>query len=562
MNLFQRTLAFFNRLAAPGNPQLVRYITVPVRHAGVYIDHDTALKFSAVYRAIAYISQSIAGLPWDVLRETQDRTLKLPWHPVYRLLRLRANDEMSTFAWRETMLAWALSWGNGYSEIVFDEGGRPAALWPISPDRVQVKRGGFNQAGQFEADANGEIWYQVFNYSGDPSYIDADHMYHLHGLGYDGLIGYSVISMAARSIGLAEGAEQYAEDFFANGAVATGGLEVEKAMSDLSYQRLQKWVENQSKPGNKWKWPIFEGGAKWKPMALPNRDAQMLETREFQVTDIARWFGLPPHKLADLSRATFSNIESQSREVVNDCFMPWIQRLEQEANYKLFSGRERGIVTKINVRGLLRGDDASRSAYYLAMRSMGAYSVNDILRLEDMDPIGSEGDIRIAQAGQVNLKSLLSAAANPDQKALPPAPEQVQQSFAALVEDGFRRILRRESNRYEQSRHKFGEKSAFLDWLAAMRDQQREYMRTTLMPTLTAMVALCAHNGDLDPAIAGLTAVLNDAIDGHIKASEDDLEAMHAGKKDAIDIENRTKHEAKALIEAVFVSFSRESQCV
>ena len=539
---------FFNqKLAVPSDPTIIRYVQVPGRHAGQYVDHDTALKFSAVYRAIAYISQTIAGLPWDVIRETEKKRIRQPQHPAWQLLRVRPNEEMSCLAWRETMVAWALSWGNGYSEIEFDEAGRPIGLSLISPDRVYVRRGVLNQYGEFQSDVNGQIWYQVFNYGTVPTYLEPERVFHLHGLGYDGLSGYSVISMAARSIGLAQGAESYAEDFFVNGGVAMGGIQTEKPMTDLSYQRLQKWIENQSKPGNKWKWPIFEAG-KWVPMAIPSKDAQLLEVREFQVTDIARWFGLPPHKLADLTRATFSNIESQSIEVVNDCFMSWINRLEQEADYKLFSGRERGIRTKINVRGLLRGDDASRAAYYQVMRNLGVYSTNDILRLEDMDEIGPEGDERLVQLNQTTLKRLVAGDVSQNQLPSRQTPERPQESYVLLIEDAYRRILRRESHRYEQSKHRFGDARAFEEWLASSRDDRRVYMRDTLNPIVTSMV-IAADPGAM---IINFISILNRAIDTHLNRTDEVFIMLNSGQIGSFEVEIRAKDEAKALIEYIF----------
>lgn len=549
---------FNRRTATPSDPTQLR-IVIPGRVAGQYIDHDTALKFSAVYCAISYISQTIATLPWDVIRETEKRTTKLPQHPVWWILKNRPNVEMSPFSWRETMIAWALSWGNGYSEIEFDNAGRPIALWPIAPDRVQVKRGFLDTRGEFYADINGSVWYEVFNYGAQPQYIEPERIFHLHGLGFDGLTGYSVINMAARSIGLAQGAEAYAEDFFSNGGVSTGGLSFEKALNEESYKRMQKWIVEQSKSGSKWKWPIFENGAKWIPMSIPSQDAQLIQTREFQVTDIARWFHLPPHKLMDLTRATFSNIESQAIEVVNDCFMPWIIRLEQEADHKLFSGRERGIRTKINVRGLLRGDDASRAAYYQVMRNLGIYSTNDILRLEDMDEIGPEGDERLVQINQTTLKKLVSGdypqAQKQSQEPDPKKPEpQPARSYALLIEDSYRRILRREANRYEQSKHKFADSEAFDEWLDSQREQQRHYMRDTLNPAIISMVI----DADASNTIGNPTAILNRSIENHLSRSEEIFRSMQSGQIGSFEVDIRAKDEAKALIETVFASIRKE----
>ena len=400
MGLFDTIKSIFSRSqTTPSDPSAVRYITVPMRHAGITVDHDTAMRFSAVFRAVAYISQTVAGLPWDVIRETERKTTKLTSHPVSNILRYRPNPEMSSMSWRETMIAWALTWGNGYSEIELDGAGRPVALWPMSPDRVNMKR---------DRETN-EIVYEISSSVNGTTYLPKERVFHLHGLGYDGLTGYSVISLASRSIGLSLAAEFYGEDYFANGLVSTGVIKHPNKLSKEAQERLRaSFEENNTKFGKKWRPLVFEEGMEWQSLSIPPEDAQMLETRKFQVNDIARWFGIPPHKLADLERATFSNIEHQSIEVVNDALMPWVNRLEQEANFKLFSGRERGIRTKINVRGLLRGDDASRAAYYKIMREIGVYSTNDIRRLEDMDPVGNEGDALIVQLNQTTLDKLVN----------------------------------------------------------------------------------------------------------------------------------------------------------
>lgn len=513
----------------PVDPGQVRMRGVPIQHAGMLVNEDTALKYSALFRGVSYIAQSIAGLPWDVLLETEERTIPLRRHHVARLIRRRPNPEMSAFTWRETMLAWALTWGNGYSEIERDLAGRPVGLWPISPDRVAVTRD----------PETGRIVFEIANYAAEPTRLDAMDVFHLHGLGFDGLVGYSVVGLAARSIGLSLAAEQYVEDFFANGAVATGGYKSPVNLNDESYKRLKDEIrESRLKAGRRWIPPILEGGVEWQNMSIPNRDAQLIECRQFQVSDIARWLGIPPHKLADLSRATFSNIESQNIEVVNDCFMPWIHRLEQECDYKLFSDRDFSLRTKLNVRGLLRGDDQSRATYYQIMRGIGVYSVNDILRLEDMDPIGEEGDIRIVQAGQMSLESLLNppaAAAEPAEDSGTAVPAQ---AYRIHARDAFARILRRERHRIAQNRHKFSGPDGFDGWFAAFMPEHAVYMRRTLGPVLESLVL---QHPDLAGRMAG---VMEAAIDRHL------IETRRAGQID--NLEERADREAGMLLEHAF----------
>lgn len=535
MKLWDKMKDVLNLRTKKSDPEQVRYVYVPMRHAGVYVDHDTALKFSAVFRAISYISQTIACLSWNVIRESGERKRRID-HPVSGLIKTRPNPEMSAFAFRETLIAWALAWGNGYAEIERNAYGNPVALWPISPDRVSVKRD----------KETGQILYECTNYIGETVRIPRDDVFHLHGLGFDGLAGYSVISLAARSIGLSMAAEQYGEDFFANGTVPSGIAEHPQKLSKDAAERIKADIQaNHKGAGKRFNVMVFEEGMTWKSIGLPPEDAQMLETRKFQVSDIARWFGLPPHKLADLERATFSNIEHQSIEVVNDALMPWIVRLEQEANYKLFSGRERGVYTKLNVASLMRGDDQSRSQYYKVMREIGVYSTNDIRRLEDMDPVGPEGDALILQLNQTTLDRIVSGEALQKQQSSQPEKKQPQEP---VIEDAFRRILRREAGQLDQVRHKLnGDWSLFNDWTQRFFTKHRGYMADTLTPMAAGLSAdICpdaSPNGEI-------TDVIDSCISRHIERSTIDLFDAFDGRG-AIDIEGRARDEARSLIESV-----------
>lgn len=535
---------------ALANPAHTRYVPFPVRQSGITVDADTALTVSAYYRALVYISGQIAGLPWDVIREGGGRTKKLTNHPVWKILHRRANDEVGPFTWRETMVAWALSWGDGISEIERDYMGRPLALHLISPDRVEIVRGFLLNNGEFQLSGSGGIYYKISNSNGEPTYLPASDVFHLHGLGFDGLRGYSVIKLMTRSLGLTIAAEQNGSDFFQNGLVSTGALKHPKKLSEPAYDRLKKWIQDKSKFGNRWTPPILEEGMDWLNMTIPPEDAQMLETRLFQVSEVARWLGLPPHKLADLSRATFSNIESQSIEIVNDCFMPWIHRLEEEANWKLFTGREQGVKTKINVRGLLRGDDASRSAYYKTMWEIGAYSNNDILRLEDMDEIGPEGDQHLVQLNITTLKRIKEG--TPQQgNGSAAKPDEGPNKFEEITEDAIARCLRRESNRFAQNRHKINDIKELSTWFVAFSEQHKEYMFDALRPIVNLIMQTRGVSG---------TAEIDTFVCTHLEDSLQRFVRIVSGAETEFDIESRSKREAKDLIGLVCASITRAKQ--
>ena len=547
-------LSFWQRLknlltTTKSDPQQVRYVFVPARHAGVVIDHDSALKFSAVFRAISFISQTIACLPWMVILERGESKTRLVNHQVARLLHQRPNPEMNAVVFRETMMAWALSWGNAYAEIETDLAGRPLALWPISPDRVQVKRDRVTQ----------EIVYEVNNYFGGSTLLPPWKVFHLHGLGFDGLVGYSVISLAARSIGLSIAAETCGEDFFANGLVGTGYL---KMPGQLSPERAtaigQELSDRFTGKGKRWIPPVFQEGMEWGTMTMQPEDAQMLQTRDFQVSDIARWFGLPPHKLAQLVKTSYASIEMQSIEVVNDALLPWVIRLEQEANYKLFKSTEQNFYTKLNLTSLLRGDNKSRGEFYKMMREMGVYSANDILRLEDQDPIGPEGNYRIVPLNMTNLQNM-AAGGLPDKKGLP-APDlttQARFSFLMLFQEAENRILKREMGQFNQVLHKLQDKSEdFGDWSGRFFARHREYMEQMLAPLVQSLALLLAPVARVN---GNLSSVLEAYIEAHIEASKRALGAILRKESADFGEKERAQQAAADLMEKVFTCIQLEA---
>lgn len=368
------------------------------RTAGEIVNHETALTYSAVWRAVNLISESIACLPWTVRERLQEngRTRNEPLyrHPAFNLLDIAPNDETDAFQWRQAIIAHGLTWGNGYAEITRDLSRRPAELWLIEPDRVRLDR-----------DQAGRIIYEVSNGAGANSIIPAADMFHLKGPGFDGLVGYSVISYAARSIGLGMATEQFGADFFSNGANPSMILQHPGKLGDEAIKHLKDSVKSAVSGRNKLSPFVLEEGMSVEKWTIPPEDAQFLETRKFNIGEVARWFGVPLHKLHEMEKATFNNIEQQNIEFVTGSLLTWIKRLESEADIKLISRQSRGrVYTKINMNALLRGDTGARGEWYKSMREMGVFSANDILELEDRNPIGPEGDKRLVQLNLTTLE--------------------------------------------------------------------------------------------------------------------------------------------------------------
>ena len=292
-------------------------------------------------------------------------------------------------------------WGNAYAQIIRNGKGEVLALYPLMPDRMNVDR-----------DESGNIVYEYMVSqedapinSGSTVKLSSHEVLHIPGLGFDGLIGYSPIAMAKNAIGLAIATEEYGSKFFANGATPSGILEFPGTVKEPERVR-ESW--NKGFGGeNKHKVAILEQGMKYTPISISPNEAQFLETRKFQIDEIARIFRVPPHMIGDLEKSSFSNIEQQSLEFVKYTLDPWVVRWEQSIKRTLLLPDEKGTYfAKFNVDGLLRGDYQSRMNGYATARQNGWMSANDIRSLEQQDLIPDEegGNLYLINGNMLPLK--------------------------------------------------------------------------------------------------------------------------------------------------------------
>ncbi len=359
--------------------------------AGVHINSHSALSVSAYFDAVRIISEDIGHLPLFVLERLEPRGKRRATEDSrYRLLHSQANPLMTAMTWRESLISYALRWGNGFAPILRDRTRIIALGAPIHPSRVTLQ---FNVNDELEYRVQTNVSPTVTHPTrGDslPTVYMPGEMIHLRGLG-EGLLGYSVAQFAAESLGLTLAAQQFGASFFGNGAQLGGVLMHPGKLSDTAAAHLKEtW--NTQKSTEKLETAVLEEDMKWARIGIPPNDAQFLETRMFQVAEIARWFRLPPHKLGDMTNATFSNIEQQSLDYVVGTLMPWIVRLEQELLNKLFLSSER-FFPEVFTLGLLRGDSTSRANFYRTLFYLGALSPNDIRAAENLNPIlDSDGD--------------------------------------------------------------------------------------------------------------------------------------------------------------------------
>lgn len=378
--------------------------------AGVGMTPDSAMMLSAVWAAFRYLSQTTGVLPWHVKKDGKNGPEIQSSHSVDYLLWKRPSKEWSSFQFRETLTHWALRWGNGYAEIEQDQLGRPFAMWPIHPERVQVCR-----AIDYELDAYGDpinpgdLYYEVDQRGttmGRSTVLAAKNMFHIRGFG-EGPVGVNVIAYAAQSLGWARAAQLFGAAFFGNGMNPAGVVVNKKPLKADGLKRQKAEFEQLYKgPNNANRTAFLDNDADWKPIGFNAQNSQLIEVHQFLIEEQCRWTGAPPHKVMHLLRATFTNIESQGIEVVVDSISPWVKRFEDEAEFKLFGQNRQKLYTKIDMRGLMRGDMAARIAYYKGMSSVGAYSPNRILELEDENTLGPEGDIHTMQGQNVTLKQI------------------------------------------------------------------------------------------------------------------------------------------------------------
>ena len=371
--------------------------------SGRNVTEFTAMQTTAVYSCVRILSETIASLPLHLYRYAGKSKERVYDHPLYHILHDEPNPEMTSFIFRETMMTHLLLWGNAYAQIIRDGAGRVVALYPLLASKMTVDR-----------DRTGQLVYTYTrdsdenpNFSGYGQItLGRDDVLHIPGLGFDGLVGYSPIAMMKNAVGITLACEEYGASFFANGATPGGVLEHPGILKDPKKVR-DSWNEVYRGSGNAHKVAVLEEGMKYQQIGLPPEDSQFLETRKFQLDEIARLYRIPPHMVGDLDKSSFSNIEQQSLEFVKYTLDPWVIRWEQSLQRALLLPREKQeYFIKLNVDGLLRGDYASRMSGYATARQNGWMSANDIREMEDLNPIPDEegGNLYLVNGSMTKLK--------------------------------------------------------------------------------------------------------------------------------------------------------------
>ena len=353
--------------------------------SGVVVNTDTALRFTAVFAAIKLLSENIAGLPKSVMvREDDGGYEPAKKHPAYNLLADSPNAYTDNFVFWFTILGWVLGKGNAFAIIRYEKG-KPVSLQQVDPDFVSVRF------------INGEKMYVVKSLDPAFSFLDGTYldneMLHFMLFTRNGIIGVDPISYNAAAIGEGIAAQKFTADFFRTGGAIKGTLETDQALGDDDYARFMAHYREAAQNGQT---PLLEYGFKYKAVSISPEASQLLQTKTFSINDIARIYSIPPHMLAELTHATFSNIEQQNIFFGEYCLRPICKRIEKQLERKLFTGRDRDLYhVKFDLNGLMRGDSAARASFYEKGINCGWMTPNEAREFEGMKKLPGLDEPRI-----------------------------------------------------------------------------------------------------------------------------------------------------------------------
>lgn len=453
-----------NPANAWGLMQSLRSVYSPQSAAGVTVRPDQAMRCAAVFACVRVIAETAASLPLPTYRRLRGGGKERdPGHAVYTVLHDQANPEQTAMELRENYLGHLNLWGHGYAEIEYDGAGDVVALWPLRPDRTTVRR-----------DADGQLWYTtMIERLSTTVVLPAYRVWHTAGF-----MGLSPIAQAREAIGLALAAEESGARFFSNDSRPGGVLKTTKRLDDKAFKRLKtSWEQTHGGLSNRHRVAILEEGVEWQAIGIPNEQAQWLETRKFQLSEIARMFRVPPHMIADLDRATYSNIEQQAIEFVVQCLRPWLVRLEQSIKRDLFTEQERQTwFAEHLVDGLLRGDAKARAEALDIQRRNGVINADDWAELENRNPLpAGQGKAYWMPANMVAVGTA-------------PA-RRLAQGGRRLIVDAMERVLRREEADVMRQARKTSP-AQLLSWLHGFYANHRTFMARALLPMTDALAEM------------------------------------------------------------------------
>lgn len=491
----------FERRSHPSNPgDWLLALGLRETAAGVEVTTEGALKYSGVFACVRVLAETVASLPLVLYQRLDRGKARATGHPLYPILHDLPNPEMTSFELRETLMTHLGLWGNGFAEIEFDNAGRVRGLWPLRPDKMKVVR------------SRGRLRYVYRMPAGLATpYVELpfERVMHVRGLSSDGVVGYSPIDLAREAIALGLGTEEFGARFFGNGAQTGTVYEHPGKLSEQAYERLKKSIERRHQGLERaHRIAILEEGMKANQVGVPPENAQFLETRKYQIRDVARWYRMPPHKIGDLEQATFSNIEHQAIEFVTDTVQPWLTRIEQAVYRDLLTASERSeLFAEHLVEALLRGDIQSRYQAYAQGRMNGWLSANDIREKENMNPVDG-GDVYLVPLNMIPADQMVGDQGSGNQDSgtrgletrdqgsiekrarvqnLVTARRRIQRSYERLIREAVDRVMRREIADVRRALGKYlgkRDEFQFSAWLKQFYEEHKEFWQRQMLPVL------------------------------------------------------------------------------
>lgn len=426
MKLWQKAKLLFNNSAWDDyNRAFLRGDDIPVINGQVPVTTSSAMKYAALFACVRVLSETLAAMPAMLYRKGKDGDREqVNDLAIYDILHNSPNDEMSPFSFKEACMISLNTGGNAVCERLVNANGALVGLYPHPWSVVRIDR---------DKDTN-RLIYKIREGNSERT-LTRQQVFHLPGMSIDGVIGLSPIEYAASAIRLGLNYQAYGNKLYENGVNPSGAFVHPGAMSDVAFQRLKdELAKNYAGMANLGKPLILEEGMSFSQFTIKPADAQMIENKKFQTEDIARVYRVPLHLIQNLDRATFSNIEMQSLEFIIYTMLPWVKRWEEAINQQLLAPKERkdGYYIEFKVDSLLRGDLKSRYEAYAQGIQWGILSINDCLKLENMNAIGPEGDRRIQPLNMINIASSDDYYSKQEEKA-----RAMAEKMGSLIERGY-----------------------------------------------------------------------------------------------------------------------------
>ena len=521
-------MGVLSRLLKPSEPErrdaasvMLAMLSGGQSAAGVSVTPEGSLAYSAVLTCVRVLAEGVAQLPLILYERMERGRQRANAHPLSDLLHTAPNPVITSFEWREVLMAHLTLWGNAFCEIERNGAGRPLALWPLMPSSMTVHQ------------RDGERWYEYEMENGKKQPLRGDQVLHVPGFGYDGVMGKSLIRLARESVGLGIAAQRYGATVFGNGEVPGGVLQHPGTLGDEAFKRLKaSWGEQHQGLSNANRLAILEEGMTYTKTGIPPEDAQFLETRRFQRAEIAAIFKVPLHMLADLDSGVKASYEQQSLDFVSFTLGPWLARIEQRLNMTLLSPAERGrYYVEHLVAGLLRGDLMSRYQAYAIARQWGWMSADDIRELENQNPIEG-GDVYLVPLNMVDAAAgpVAPAAGQASREISPPGTavtrsqnleqravgrrRRLSEVGRGQIGDAAQRVVNRESNDILNAAKRFARKpdglADFRRWLNDFLDNHQAVVRERLWAATWSLMQLAADEAHQEAEEAGYDGALDE----------------------------------------------------